>query len=249
MAAYHNSVSDILVVSFFPGAIFYFVYSKENTLKYCEIQPNSSDIPSAISSSIFSKTTCISVAQNFVLASLSDNDFKAFYNLNFDSFDELKTDELEDFRVIHNLTPNVQHVIKNLVNANVVSDISLVYQAFLQKGYQHAVYFYTVGNTVSIFCIKEGKLRIANRYPADDLDELFYYVMLLIEQMEMPADKVHFECLTSKGRHESYHSLFKNYLPPLNLTNVVVDNSFLPLEHHDLKAEFLQATFFAQCVL
>ena len=249
MATYHNAVSDKLVVSFFPGSIFYFVYSKDNTLKYCEIESISSDVSTAIANSIFSKTTCISAAQNFVLASLADTDYPAYYNLNFSSFDKLYEDNLEDFTVVHNVTPAIQHNIKKLVNPDVVSDISLVYKAFLQKGYQQAVYFYTIGNTVTIFCIKDGSLRIANRYPADDLDELFYYVMLLIEQLEMSAEKIHFECLTSKGRHESYHSLFKNYLPPLNLTNVVADNSFLSLEHHDLKSEFLQASFFAQCVL
>lgn len=249
MATYHNAVSDRLVVSFFPGSIFYFVYSKDNTLKYCEIQPISSDVSNTLANSIFSKTTCISAAQNFVLASLTNSDFEAYYKLNFASFDKLYDDKLEDFTVVHNLTPAIQHNLKKLVNPDIVSDVSLVYRAFLQKGYQNAIYFYTIGNLVTIFCIKEGRLRIANRYPSDDLDELFYYVMLLIEQMEMQAEKIHFECLTSKGRHESYHSLFKNYLPPLNLTNVVVDNSFLSLEHHDLKSEFLQASFFAQCVL
>ena len=249
MASYHNAVSDKLVISFFPGSIYYFVYSKENSLKHCEILPTTADVPQYISNGIFSKTTCISVAQNFVLASLADSDLASYYTLNYPSFDQLKEDKLEDFRVVHNLPTVIQLNSKSLVNADIISDVSLVYKGFLQKGYQQAVYFYTIGNTVTIFCIKEGRLRIANRYPADDLDELFYYVMLLIEQMEMQADKIHFECLTSKGRHETYHSLFKNYLPALNLTNVITDNSFLPLEHHDLKSEFIQASFFAQCVL
>jgi hypothetical protein len=248
MATYHNAVSDKLVVSFYPKATFYHVYTKDHHLKWCMVQ-DKPETPSELEGAIFSKTTCINSVENVVLTPLHTENVTEFYSLNYAEFEELHQENLEKFAVVQNVSGAASSVIKKLVNPEISSDVSVLFKAVSQSSVANALYFYSSSNKVNVMVFKDGGLQLVNRYPAENQDELFYYIMLVVEQLELPVNNLHFECIASSGVHENLQSLFKNYLPTLHLIKMDVDFSYLPESLQDHKSDFIQASYFSQCVL
>jgi hypothetical protein len=83
---------------------------------------------------------------------------------------------------------------------------------------------------------------LSNRYPVANADELFYFVMLVIEQLEIPVQDIHVECIASHDKAEEYKLLFKNYLPPIQQLAFSEETSSKDNTQ-------VLSHFFAQCVL
>jgi hypothetical protein len=83
---------------------------------------------------------------------------------------------------------------------------------------------------------------LSNRYPIANADELFYFVMLVIEQLEIPVQDIHVECIASQDKVDEYKSLFKNYLSPIH-------QPVLSDETSSKDNTQVLSYFFAQCVL
>ncbi len=246
MLPYHNAVSDQLVVSLFPEFTVYLVYGKDHNLKWIHTTKEV-EYPNVLANCIFSTSRLITAFQNFTLAPLGSVNYASFYELNFGNENVLATSNTEEFMEVYKPNERYPIVSKRLVSDLQHTDIELVYQYASQKSYKDALYFYTYDNKLTVMAWKEGKCFLANRFPADNLDEVFYYIMLVIEQLELPADSLHFESICSKGRHETYHSLFQKYVSPLYLSTLASSTS-VAQEEKAKEAETL-AQFFAQCVL
>jgi hypothetical protein len=247
MANYHNAVSDKLVVSFFTEHVIYNVYSKENGQKWAAICSISDSFPKELESSIFSTTHFIVSLTNFTLLPSAEEAEIASYRLNFTLDTQLRTELTEEVAVVYEIPKSAEAVSKQLVNATIESDITLALGNFRKKKSANAIYFYEANNILTVIAVKNGEIHLANRYAVDTMDELFYYVMLVVEQLDLPIDGLYVECTCTKGRHEEYQALFKNYLPILSLTTVYWE--LKSGENSDNKDIQLLAAFFSQCVL
>ncbi|PCJ64134.1 MAG: hypothetical protein COA58_14210 [Bacteroidetes bacterium] len=247
MSSYHNAVSDKLVVSLFPSISFFKVYSKDNQVRWSSLEKEGVLLPSELKESIFSSTSIISMGSKFTLVPLNVDLDKEFMELNFGKIGDLKTTVLDKLKVVEETKGNYKSVVSSLVNSEEYVDIGLLYKYSADKANGDALFFYPYQNSVTIVAWKDNQFQLANRYPSDNLDELFYYVMLVVEQLELNAEKLYFECISSKGVHESYHVLFKNYLAPLHLSKVdIAANQDV---NDDQRQTLILSQFFAQCVL
>jgi len=247
MSAYHNAVSDKLVVCSFPNRNYFQVYDKEDQLKWSFVSSEAC-LPQVLVDAIFSNSTYISVAQNFVLTPSNASNKQEFYALSYTEADALEYTNLEDFTIVHNLTTRFNNLLQGTANAKICNDVSVVYPNIHKQAIKDSLYFYITEGVLTIFVHVKGNLHLINRYKIESNDELFYYVMLVVEQLDLPIESLNFECLATSGEHEVYQSLFKNYLPKLELTKFQSNLSFAP-EDGKLKSEFLQSSYFAQCVL
>jgi hypothetical protein len=104
--------------------------------------------------------------------------------------------------------------------------------------HENALYYWLHEHTISLMVWKDGKLLAVNRYTSETKDEVFYYVMLAVEQLELPLDKLYFGSVGSTQEHASHKVMFQNYLPPLQQCSAQSTNSIDAV-----------AQFFAECVL
>ncbi len=243
MTTYHNAVSDKLVISFFPKATLFQAFSKDHTLKYSHV---SSDhvIPDAIKSSIFSKTTCVNGRCNFILAPLGEDDYTPYFITNHKTYTKLALENLEQFSVVQDIDDQLSGVIKDLVNPDIKTDVAIWHDA-IKGRHANSLYFYHCEDLLTAMVFKDGGLLLINRYAVENHDELFYYIMLLVEQLDLPVQDLHFECIATSGEHEVLQALFKNYLPTLHLAPY----GQLQSESSDLRLEHILAGIFSECVL
>ena len=246
-AAYINAVSDRLMVSLFKEKVVYQVYNKDNALKCKFVLDHKSSYPVSLQNAIFSSSTLVSSGMPFSLGPLNDSEIKLHYSLNYGLSDNLEIQESELFAIAYNSPYAFTAISQQVVGLQRTSDIHLGYTYTAQKSHKNAVYFYCQANEITVFAWKEGQFMLANRYPSENADETFYYVMLVIEQLELNPNELYFECISTKGMHETYITFFKNYVSPLHLANVSFPSGQTTLDEN--KEEELLAYFFAQCAL
>lgn len=246
MESYHNAVSDRLIITHFEQSTLCQVFKKDNQIKWSTVSTDFV-IPQEIQGAIFTSSTLIVSNFNFTLAPLQVEDYASFYELNFNESTPVTCFDTEEFTVVSQEAILASSASKSLAGLQTKSDIQLVYAYAAAKAKQQAIFFYKQAGKITILAWKEGKFLLANRYPADNLDEVFYYIMLVVEQLDLQPADVYFEVICSKGQHESYHSLFKNYLAPLHLSSDVL--SYQSIATSDDAEAHCLAHFFAQCVL
>jgi hypothetical protein len=238
MSSYHNALSDRLVVCHFPTCLLFTVYNKDLVQKYQMISPDLS-FPDSLADAIFSETHLLRMLNKCTLAPLGEQDYAPYFFVNFGGSYSIATQDSELFTLVYEDTPT--DYTRQLVNPRITTDIDITYRFASQGGHANAVYFYHVENEVTILAWKDGKFVLANRYAADNEEELFYYVMLVVDQLELPPTDIHFSVIGTKQQHASYHLLFKKYLSPLYLCNreqVEGTTDTIELAH-----------FFGKCVL
>ncbi|MEY2924226.1 MAG: hypothetical protein RLZZ337_774 [Bacteroidota bacterium] len=245
MANYHNAVSDKLVVSFFTDAVVYNVFAKDNTLKWSHTSSNN-ELPNDLEHAIFSNTHCICAVHKFVMVPSEGLDAKDAFQLSYGTSSQLKTELIDHVKLAYQCTGFAEAITSKLVNYKLESDIGIALAYFGKKKHSDAIYFYEYQNTVSIFAYKNGSLVFANSYLVTNTDELFYFVMLAVEQLDLPVEDLYVECISTKGKHESLSVLFKNYLPALHLTPI--QWAYNTDSNLDKDIQTLSA-FFSQCVL
>ena len=238
MPSYHNALSDRLVICHFSSQSVFTVYNKDLAQKW-QVVASNSELPTELKDSIFSETSLIRVGDQFTLAPLAEENYSPYFSINFGANHTIATQDSELFTVVYKNT-DIAYANK-LVGARLTTDVDVFYRYADQKNYPNALYFYQINDQVTILAWKDGKFMLANRYASDNEDELFYYVMLVVEQLELPAGDIHFSMVGSKEMHSNYHALFKNYLAPLHLSNegTQIGSS----EHEEL------ANFMGTCVL
>ena len=238
MSSYHNALSDRLVVCHFPSCLLFTVYNNNLDLKY-QIISRDQSFPVSLADAIFSETHLLRMLNKCTLAPLGEQDYAPYFSINFGGGHSIVTQDSELFALVYEDTPT--GYTNQLVNPRITTDIDVLYRFASQGGYANALYFYHAENQVTILAWKEGKFVLANRYTADNEDELFYYVMLVVDQLELSPADIHFSIVGTTQQHVSYHPLFNKYLSPLHLCNSQqVEGSTDSIE---------LAHFFSQCVL
>lgn len=235
---YHNALSDRLVVCHFPSHSVFLVYSKDLLIKW-QSKSESHSFPTQFKDAIFSETHLVRVQNKCTLAPLGEEDYSPYFNTNFGSGYSYSTQDSELFTLVYENTP-VPYA-NRLVSTRQAIDIDIFYRFALEKNYANALFFYHSGEEATILAWKDGQFALANRYTADNEDELFYYIMLVVEQLELPAADLHFNMVGTRAQHTTYHSLFQNYLSPLHLSNLE--------QGSDATVKTQLAYFFGKCVL
>lgn len=246
-AAYINAVSDRLLVNLFKAKVVYQVYNKDNALKWHLVSDHKSSYPVALQNAIFSSSTLVCSGMPFTLGPLNDAEMGLHYSLNHGLTGDLEIQESELFAIAYSQPSAYADISKQLVGLQKTSDIHLSYMYTAQKSHRNSVYFYCQANEITVFAWKEGQFMLANRYPSENAEETFYYVMLVIEQLELNPNEIYFECISTKGMHETYVSVFKNYVNTLHLANVTNSGAHDTIDEN--KEDELLSYFYAQCVL
>lgn len=246
-AAYINAVSDRLIVSLFKDKVVYQIYNKDSILKWHCIVSYAHTYPDSLVNAIFSSSILVSSGMPFSLGPLNDSELQLHYTLNNGLADDLEIQESEIFAIAYQASSVFKTISQQVVGVQHTSDIHLAYTYTAQKSPKNAVYFYCQANEITILAWREGQFMLANRYPSQNAEETFYYVMLVIEQLELNPSELYFECISTKGMHETYVSIFKNYVSPLYVSNIASASSQTNVDEN--KEEELLAYFFAQCAL
>ncbi len=227
-----------MVVCHFPEQSVFSVYSKDVELKWQSVSYEHA-FPTALNDAIFSETHLVHALHKSTLAPLGEPEYAPFFEVNFGKGYATATQDSELFTVVYEKTAIAYE--NSLVSAKHTTDIDVVYRYAAQKNYPNAVYVYHVEDVVTVLAWKDGLFALANRYTADNEDELFYYVMLVVEQLELSAADIHFSLLGTRNQHTSYHKLFQNYLAPLHLGNAE--------QASDASLHSQLADYFGRCVL
>jgi len=239
MSSYHNAVSDKLVVFLYPSSSVFTVFSKDNVQKFSSDNGSLNTLPDALKESIFSTTNTISVCARTTLVPLSENLYSSYFQANYgEEHLELRHQNTDDFRVVYESTSATHSLLSEVVNPQEHTDINLMHKYAAAIRHENALYYWLYEYTISLMVWKNGKLLAVNRYTSETKDEVFYYVMLVVEQLELPLDKLYFGCVGSGQDHASHKAMFQNYLPPLQQCSTQSANSTDPV-----------AQFFAECVL
>ena len=245
MSAYHNAVSDKLVLFIDTDSSIYSIYSKDNQLKHqLVIDSDDSDFsfPKELSTAIFSSTNLQIINSRFTLCPLSEDKIDAFFTLNHGVGIDFLTAKNDTFKIGFEKPKALDLLTTKLVNTNTATDIELLFDYTSKKKHSHAIYFYEHKGILSLIAWKDGKFMLSNRYPIANADELFYFVMLVIEQLEIPVQDIRIECIASDDKAEEYKLLFKNYLP-------LIQQLALSEESSSKDNTQVLSHFFAQCVL
>ena len=239
MSSYHNAVSDKLVVFLYPSSSVFTVFSKDNVQKFSSDNGNLTTLPDALKESIFSTTSTISMCARSTLVPLSEDIYTSYFQANYgEEHLELRHQNTDDFRVVYESTPVTQRLLSAVVNPQEHTDINLMHKYAAAIRHENALYYWLHEHTISLMVWKDGKLLAVNRYTSETKDEVFYYVMLAVEQLELPLDKLYFGSVGSTQEHASHKVMFQNYLPPLQQCSAQSTNSTDAV-----------AQFFAECVL
>ena len=242
MSAYHNAVSDKLVLFLDSASSTYQIYSKDNQLKHRFVHSDASSFPEELSSAIFSSTYLQLINCKFTLCPLSEDKIDAFFELNHGTGVDFLTAQNDTFKIGFEKPKSLDTWTDKLVNTTMATDIELLFEYASKKNHSNAIYFYEHQGVLTIIAWKEGAFALSNRYPVANVDELFYFVMLVIEQLEIPIQDIHVACIASLEKFEEYQSLFKNYLPTFQRTSVAENKA--NEDHIEVLSHF-----FAQCVL
>tara|TARA_B100000497_G_scaffold35427_1_gene41520 strand:- start:1582 stop:2319 length:738 start_codon:yes stop_codon:yes gene_type:complete len=245
MTTYHNAVSDKLVLFIDTDSSIYSIYSKDNQLKHqlvFDSDDSDSSFPKELSSAIFSSTNLQIINSKFTLCPLSEDKIDAFFVLNHGSGIDFLTAKNDTFKIGFEKPKLLDVLTDKLVNTNTATDIELLFDHISKKKHSHAIYFYEHKGILSLIAWKDGQFMLSNRYPVANADELFYFVMLVIEQLEIPVQDIHVECIASHDKAEEYKLLFKNYLPPIQQLAFSEETSSKDNTQ-------VLSHFFAQCVL
>lgn len=242
MSTYHNAVSDKLVLFLDSDTSIYQIYSKDNQLKYQLNHHDNSSFPEELSAAIFSSTYLQLVNSKFTLCPLDEEKIDSFFQLNHGTGIDFLTAQNGTFKIGYEKPKSFDLLTQKLVNTIIATDIELLFEYTSKKTQSHALYFYEHQGVLSLIAWKDDLFVLSNRYSIANADELFYFVMLVIEQLEIPIQKIYVECIASQDKYEEYKSLFKNYLPSFQQSN------FIDMKSNEDSSKIL-SHFFAQCVL
>jgi hypothetical protein len=217
--AYHNAVTDKLVVVCFLESTAYHIYSSVNQLKWFRFQGNTHK-PPELDNAFFSATHVVNVNAAITLLPADYTDaLHEVFKLQHGEYHKLQSLIQEDIQLVYNQTPQIEALIQQLVSPQLELDCSILLQNKPKNRAQEQLVFFWVDEVLTILAYKENKLHLANRYQAANNDELFYYLMLVVETLHLHPENLEVYTLARQEDLNVYNALFKNYLKPLKLMN------------------------------
>lgn len=241
--AYHNAVTDKLLIVSYSSETHYVVINNADAIKWFTSN-NGEALPKELDNAIFSDTTIVYANSNFVLAPSHQIEPELLYNLSYGNKANVEVEKLEDLNVVYHKTSRAFG--KNLVLKRETTDIAEIIN-YSRNRLQNTIRFYELDKVLTLQVVEKGKLQLLNRYAVADLNELFYHIMNVLEQLSIEPGSISFECISTRGMHENYQSIFKNYLPQLKL--VPLDVEISTEDAHIDRNKLAFTRFIAQCVL
>jgi hypothetical protein len=255
MNNYQNAVSDKLTILAYPDSANLFICSKSASIKLYISDVTRSDehqIKTLLSSSIFAKTTVIHCSSNFIVCpnGISESERKLHFQLSFNPASELINQALdEQVETVFEPHSIISELEPLLVNAEHITDVQLMHQYKSGLSRSNAIYFSVIDNHLLIRAYSASFLLLANRFEVESKDDIFYFIMLAVEQLKIDINSIHFEYIGSPTDYQNFKEMFKNYLPMLlNLPLLSVDTGLLEESSlQDFENDWL-ASVAVQCV-
>ncbi len=237
MDTYHNSVTDILVLVDHTESTYIQIYGKDHLLKWEQVQ-TAREVPKILEQNIFSATYQITTNGKFSLVPNEVSKLSGYAQLNLGGDDDIKEYSLPNFKIIG------KHVsiadTKRLVGVENKLDVGLILEKLDSSKKSDTILFYDLGGVLTLLVWKQGVFHLANRYVVNSAEEVFYYIMLAAEQLELNAAELDFNIIGSEDTHKKYMEEFKDYLAPLHNASIT--------QYRNSDEEAV-TTYLAKCVL
>lgn len=229
--AYQNAVSDKLTLLSYPDRVSLLISSKTGTIKYYLASLSEVDVhevKALLSASIFAKTRIVQCNCPFVLcpAHIDPIDQQIYFNQSYPESGPLVAqhinDEIDLIQPIRELPFQIEQL---LVNVEHINDIGLLHEYKHGLSRTNSIYFSVIDQALSIRVYSAGFLVLANRFAAQSKDDIFYFIMLAVEELKLDMNAMHFEFIGDPKDYTDLKSMFANYLPMLlQLPSLEVDS-------------------------
>jgi hypothetical protein len=249
MSAYLNSVSDKLFVFSYPEKLNLCIASKEGKPKWLE--HNHSTLPASLGDSVFASQYLIHVNCAFTLCptGLSAQEQRLHFELSHAKRKSISTITLLDDIDLIFAPDKTEGDLNQLIRPEQLTDISMLHEYKSGMSRSNAIYFSVSGEWMLIRTYSGPRLILANRFPIENKDDIFYFVMYAIEQIKLDVNGIHFEFQGTSEDFKVYESMFQNYLPKLHhLSHNLIDSSLLSDEHKEALEKDWLTTIALQCV-
>ncbi|MFY0645158.1 MAG: DUF3822 family protein [Bacteroidia bacterium] len=218
---YQNAVSDKLIVLNQNEQVSVLVSSKNSEPKYYKAFISSEgehEVKSVLSTSIFESTTVIDVNPDFVLCpiGLSQEEQGKHFQLSYEKSGELLSQPLsQEIDIVYPRQELPFDLASFLVNPISRVDIQLLheYKSGLQT--KNAVYISSIDQQLLIRIYSGQNLLLCNRFDTQNLEEIRYFVLFAVEELNLDISALHFEFLGSQKEYEPLKELFNPHLPML----------------------------------
>lgn len=221
MSGYQNAVTDKLIVVEYPEYSTVCVSSKHSSAKYYKrLQHNevNHEVKALLSSSIFASTSLIHANGGFTLCpnDTPREEFATYYQLTYNRSVEPKAHVLDkDYTVLFTSADQSAEWKTLLVEPEELTDLDILHSYKSGLTQSNAIYFSKLDGELLIRVYSAQNLLLANRFSIDSKDDIFYFIMLAVEQLQIDINKVHFELIGHDEEYEELKRMFSNYLPML----------------------------------
>lgn len=219
MPSYQNAVTDKLVLLEYPEFSTLCVSSKHSSVKYYKSFSNGQidhELKALLSSSIFASSTIVQCNGSFTLCPNDTNaeDHLQYFQLTTGASVQPRSHVLDkDYTVL--FQREGAEWSKLLVEPDVLTDLDILHSYKSGLSMTNAVYFSKLQDQLLIRVYSAQNLLLANRFSISSKDDIFYFIMLAVEQLNIDIQKVHFELIGDEEEYEELKQMFSNYLPML----------------------------------
>lgn len=219
MPSYQNAVTDKLILLQYPEFSTLCVSSKHSSIKFYKRFSKGQldhDIKALLSSSIFASTTVVQCNTAFTLCpnDTSIDDHSHYFQLTTGSTVQPHAAVLDkDYTILFKTDENEWNAL--LVEPQYLADVDLLHRYKAGLSMTNAVYFSKLQDQLLIRVYSAQNLLLANRFHIDSKDDIFYFIMLAVEQLSIDINKVHFELIGDAEQFDELKKMFANYLPML----------------------------------
>ena len=218
---YQNAVSDRLIILLRSSGTSLLISSKHAQpkfyLSHCEAV-DQDELSALLSTSIFAQTTVVVCNGPFTLcpAEAKAEEKKAQLTLLTGAQEQIHTAPFsEGIEQVFSLPNELPAWWSFLVNPEFTTELGMSHMYKSGGHFRNAIFFSVLEDWLSLRIYSGDRLVLANRYPAGNEDELFYFVLNAVEQLKLDLAATHVEYIGADQQFPAYVQLFQNYLPHL----------------------------------
>lgn len=167
---------------------------------------------------LISNADFITIPESFLESDINKI-FALSYNLNYDFV--LNTDKTElGICIVYPIDISLVNLIKKkFTRINIQNESSIIIRKiFKEINLKKSIIFITINSEkLNLYVIKENILQLCNSYFVKSLDDVFYFVMLTIEQLHLQPDETELVILGEPPDRKAIFELFKNYIKEINI--------------------------------
>ena len=169
---------------------------------------------------IYSKVNLIVSRKDFIVIpeEYFDSDLESLYKLSSDLSEgsQIYLDRSEHgFGIVYSAIPDFLEAIENkFTRITIQHEITIILSRLYREVSfrKPCIYISINSGHLNILAIKDGKLQLCNSFKAKTEDDIFYFVMLAVEQLFMLPNETELVILGEPILEKELKSLFKNYI-------------------------------------